>query len=287
VSLSNPQPIPRSHLEGQSDRTGGARFETLWVAGSLAGLDAPTVAIVGTRAASAIGRRRAYELAATLGRNGVCVISGLAVGIDAAAHEGAIEARAPTIGVLGGGHRQFFPSANRRLAEAMIATGGAVVSGFAPDHPALPFQFLQRNAIVATLADAVVVVEAATRSGALNTAAWAADLARPVLAFPGEVERAKIAGCLNLIRDGDDVLAALPVGFARPARTPAAAPGRVVREPLAARIVDAIENGDTVLDAILARIDANPAAVLAMLTELELLGDIARDAGSTYSVTGA
>ena len=111
-------------------------------------------------------------------------MSGLALGIDAAAHEGALDAGAPTIGVLGGGHRCFFPGRNRSLAQRIVAGGGAVVSPFEPDHPAFPSQFLARNAIVAALTDAVVVVEAARRSGSLNTAGWANDLGLPVFAFP-------------------------------------------------------------------------------------------------------
>src|SRR5579871_4669751 len=148
------------------------RLRGLWVAGSLDGLAAPTVAVVGTRAASEDGRRRARRLAAELGRAGVCVVSGLALGIDAAAHEGALAAGAPTIGVLGGGHACFFPLRNAELGRRMIAAGGAVVSPYPPEHPTLPHQFLERNGIVAALADGVVVVEAAARSGALNTASW-------------------------------------------------------------------------------------------------------------------
>ncbi|GAC1306011.1 MAG: hypothetical protein NVSMB19_17830 [Vulcanimicrobiaceae bacterium] len=113
---------------------------------------------------------------------GLCVISGLALGIDGAAHAGALAGNGPTIGVLGGGHRQFFPKRNRELAERMLAADGGVLSPYAPDEPARPGQFLQRNGVVAALADAVVIVEAATRSGALNTARWAAQLGNDVLA---------------------------------------------------------------------------------------------------------
>jgi DNA processing protein len=195
--------IARAELEAEAGgRLDDVKLAGLWVAGSLAGLAAPTVAVVGTRAPSEDGRRIAQRLGADLGRAGVCVISGLALGIDAAAHEGALAAGAPTIGVLGGGHDRFFPPRNAELARRIIAGGGAVVSPYAPEHPAYPSQFLARNGIVAALGDALVVVEAALRSGALNTAAWAADCSRPVFAFPGDVARPKVAGCLELIRDG-------------------------------------------------------------------------------------
>ena len=136
-----------------------------------------------------------------LGRAGCCIISGLALGIDAAAHEGALSANAPTVGVLGGGHRHFFPPRNAGLAGRMLAGGGAVLSPFPPDQAAYPGQFLARNGVVAALADAVLVVEAPARSGALNTASWAAGRV-PVLAVPGDVDRKHVAGCLALIRDG-------------------------------------------------------------------------------------
>ena len=252
----------------------------LWVAGSLTGLAAPTVAIVGTRAASEDGRRRARGLAAELGRAGICVVSGLALGIDAAAHEGALAAGAPTIGVLGGGHGCFFPRRNAELARRMIAGGGAVVSPYAPDHPTLPHQFLERNGIVAALADGVVVVEAAIRSGALNTASWAADRSATVMAFPGEVDRPKAAGCLALIRDGAllvrhaaDVLEALrvPVPAAQPQRAPRL-PGL---DPLGRRILDALAAGAAGPDALVAAAGAPPAAVLARLGELVAAGAVA------------
>jgi DNA processing protein len=267
---------PRAELDGEArGRLAGTTLAGLWVAGSLAGLAAPTVAVVGTRAPSDDGRRIAERLAADLGRAGVCVISGLAVGIDAAAHEGALAAGAPTIGVLGGGHDRFFPRRNAELARRMIAGGGAVVSPYPPEHPAFPSQFLARNAIVAALADAVVVVEAAMRSGALNTASWAADRSIPVLAFPGDVARPKVAGCLALIRDGAtlvrnaaDVLAALDL--APPARADAEPPAARTApvSALAARLLAALADGAATPTALVERSGALPSLALAALGEL-------------------
>src|SRR5579872_239560 len=173
----------------------------IWSAGSLEGLRRPTIAIVGTRAATAYGKSLARRFACDLANAGCAIVSGLALGIDAAAHQGALDAGAPTIGILGGGHARFFPQRNRALAERMIAAGGAVLSPFPPEHAAFPAQFLQRNGIVAALADAVVVIEAPARSGALNTAGWAAGRI-PVFAVPGDVDRAHVSGCHALIRDG-------------------------------------------------------------------------------------
>jgi DNA processing protein len=264
--------VSRSELDAVCGRRlENARLAGLYVAGSLDALAAPTVAIVGTRAPSEAGRRLARRLAADLGGAGICVISGLALGIDGAAHEGSLTARAPTIGVLGGGHDFFFPGRNRELAARMIAGGGAVVSPYAPNVPARPYQFLARNGVVAALADALVVVEAAGRSGALNTASWAADRAIPVMAFPGDVERPKAAGCLALIRDGAilvrdaaDVLAEMRIPGARAgAVTPLPDPGTV----LGRTILDRLAREPATIDALLEHAPA-PGALLACIGEL-------------------
>ncbi|HEV8020697.1 MAG TPA: DNA-processing protein DprA [Candidatus Lustribacter sp.] len=258
-------------------RLAGSALTGLWVAGDLGGLAAPTVAVVGTRAPSEDGRRLARQLARDLGAAGVCVLSGLALGIDAAAHGGALEAGAPTIGVLGGGHDRFFPPRNAELARRIIAGGGAVLSPYPPDHPAYPWQFLARNGIVAALADAVVVVEAAARSGALNTASWAADRAIPVMACPGDVGRPKVAGCLSLIRDGAtlvrdaaDVLAEL--GIATPAMS-AAEPARAA-DPRDAGILAALGNGPADADTMVAASALPPALALARIGDLLASGTI-------------
>jgi DNA processing protein len=273
----------------RSARLEGTRFEGLWCAGSLAALAGRIVAIVGPRAPSDGARARAHALAATLARSGVGVISGLAIGIDGAAHAGALAGHGRTVGMLGGGHRRFFPQRNRALAEAMIANGGAVLSPYAPDEPARPHQFLQRNGLVAAFSDAVVIVEAAARSGALNTASWAAELGIDVLAFPGDVDRPKAAGCNTLIRDGailvrdaDDVLAHLGL-----TRDPAPseleqAPPRA--DPLERRIVAALAGGPVDFDGLLATTAASTADLIAALVRLEMDDAIERRDALAYSL---
>ena len=287
VDPSTRRYLSRSDLEEAAfGRLAGTTLAGLWVAGSLEGLAAPSVAVVGTRAPSEDGRRIAQRLAADLGRAGVCVISGLALGIDAAAHEGSVAVGAPTIGVLGGGHERFFPRRNAELARRVIAAGGAVVSPYPPDHPAFPAQFLARNGIVAALADAVVVVEAALRSGALNTASWAADRSIPVMAFPGDIARPKVAGCLALIRDGAtlvrdaaDVLAHL--GLAAPAlqRVP---PMPVDPDPIARRILRVLAQGPADTDTVVASSAAPVALALARLGELLAAGAIVEGADGRF-----
>ncbi len=260
--------------------------EELWCSGSLEGLRRPTVAIVGTRAATAYGRALARRFAEELGALGCCIVSGLALGIDAAAHEGALAAGAPTIGVLGGGHRCFFPRRNRTLATRMLAGGGAVISPFPPDHPAYPPQFLQRNGVVAALADAVVVVEAPARSGALNTASWAAGRIS-VFAVPGDVDRAHVAGCHALIRDGailarsaQDVADDLGIAAPAPARASRAASRE--RDPLQRRIANLLAEGERSLEELLRETGEAPAHVLAALALLELNGAIEVQPGQRY-----
>ena len=268
---------------------GGRSFEAaasgLWVCGDLAGLARTCVAIVGTRAATPQGRRLAYDFAADLGRAGCCVLSGLALGIDAAAHEGALAAAAPTIGVLGGGHGHFFPARNRGLAERMLAAGGAVLSPYPPEQRAHPGQFLQRNGVVAALADAVVVIEAPARSGALNTAGWAAGRI-PVLAVPGDVDRKHVQGCLALIRDGatlargpEDVLEAL----GRPSLPLQAATTSATADPVCDSLLRALDEGRHQFDEIVAASGVSAAAALAALALLELQGLIESHGALRYA----
>jgi DNA processing protein len=286
VSLDAPRFVSRDEVAALRPRLAPAvRFRGLWVCGDLAALAWPAVAIVGSRAPSSGGAALARAVARDLACAGVCIVSGLALGIDGAAHGGALDAGGATIGILGGGHRCFHPRRNRALAERMVASGGAVLSPYEPDDAARPWQFLQRNGIVAALADGVVIVEAAARSGALNTASWASDLGVPVFAFPGDVDRPKVAGCLALIRDGatlvrhaNDVLADLGIG-ALVSPPPSAAP----RSELAARILRALEGGERDADALIESCGASAAATLAALTRLELDGAIERRAGLRYA----
>jgi DNA processing protein len=273
----------RERIEGARGRPFEAAAAGLWSCGRLDGLARPCVAIVGTRAATPYGLGLARHFASTLGRAGCCIISGLALGIDAGAHAGALEAGAPTIGVLGGGHRHFFPRRNRSLAARMLAGGGAILSPYPPDQCAKPGQFLQRNGVVAALADAVLVVEAPARSGALNTAGWAAGRI-PVLAIPGDVDRKHVQGCLALIRDGatlarnpGDVLEALgrPTLFERATARP--------RDSTSSAILTALEAGAMELDDVVAATGIAAPAALAVLTLLELEGAIEARGGSAYA----
>ena len=174
----------------------------LYVVGDVSVLSKPGVSLVGTRKATAYGRETAKSFAAGLARAGWAVFSGLALGIDAAAHEGTLAGGGVTAGVLGGALDMFYPEANRALARRMVENGGCVVSEFPfgrrPDAQTFP----QRNRIVSGLARGVVAVECPLRSGTLVTCLRANEQGRAVMAVPGRIDWPSSAGCLNLIREG-------------------------------------------------------------------------------------
>ncbi|MEM7496970.1 MAG: DNA-processing protein DprA [Pseudomonadota bacterium] len=188
----------------------------LWVLGDAAALARPAIAIVGARNASALGLRQARRLAAGLAAAGELVVSGLARGIDRAAHEAALESWGPTAAALPGGIDCVYPEEHGPLTRRIAAEGGAVLTECPPGVEPTARHFPRRNRLVSGLSDGVVIVEAAARSGSLITARCALEQGREVLACPGAPEDPRAAGCNELIRDGaalvrhvDDVLEAI------------------------------------------------------------------------------
>ena len=161
-----------------------------------------SAAVVGSRAATSYGERVAFDLADGLTADGVCVVSGGAYGIDAAAHRGAVARGGRTVVVLAGGVDRAYPAGNARLLDAVVGAGGALVSEVPPGSLPTKSRFLQRNRLIAAAGRATVVVEAAWRSGAMSTAHHAARLLRPVGAVPGPVTSMASAGCHRLLREG-------------------------------------------------------------------------------------
>ena len=174
----------------------------LYVKGDLSALDAPCVAIVGTRRATAYGLDQAFRFAHDLAERGWTIVSGLALGIDAEAHRGALAAGGKTVGVIGSGLDRFYPEENRELAREIVEKGGAVVSEFPFGRPPDQQTFPQRNHVVAALARGVLAVESPVKSGTLITTSLAADMGRVVMALPGRVDSRASGGCLQLLRDG-------------------------------------------------------------------------------------
>ena len=188
----------------------------LYVKGDVKALTMPMIAMIGTRRATPYGRGQANRLAYDLSKAGWGVVSGLALGIDAESHRGALDADGVTVGVIGSGLDRFYPEENRELAREMVKKGGAVVSEFPFGRPPDQETFPIRNHVVAALARGVVAVEAPLKSGTLITTGIAADLGRTVMAVPARVDNRMSAGCLKLIREGailvrdaDDVLEAM------------------------------------------------------------------------------
>ncbi|HVV53044.1 MAG TPA: DNA-processing protein DprA [Polyangia bacterium] len=245
----------------------------LWVRGALPGAASRRLGIVGARAASRAGCRRTQELAAMAARRGFTIVSGGALGIDAAAHRGALAAGAPTFAVLGCGVDVVYPDRHAALF-AEIAGAGGLLSEFPLGTPPRGRQFPSRNRIVAALSEMVLVVEAQEASGALVTARLALEMRRPLLAVPGSpgTDRLLAAGKARPVRDGAELLARLD------GATPAPAPPPAELGPLIA----ALSGGATAAE-VGRRLGLPIAAALALLSEAELGGWILRGAGGVFT----
>jgi DNA processing protein len=251
----------------------------LYVQGDLrACAERPAIAIVGCRDASARGRSLAFTLARDLARAGIVIVSGLARGIDSAAHEGALAADGTTVAVQGRGLDDVYPAENRLLARRIVAAGGVMLSEHALGVAPRPAHFPRRNRILAGLVRAVVVVEAAERSGALVTARLAVDAGRDVLAVPGHPYDPRASGANALIKDGAglvrdvrDVLDALAI-------TAAESPGQT-GDP----VLDSIPASQGVsIEQLAAANGRSVPALLARLSELELQGRVTRLPGPLF-----
>ncbi len=261
----------------------------LFARGTPTRADELAVAIVGTRHATAYGTRQADRIAYGLAKAGVTVVSGLARGIDAAAHEGALSAGGRTIAVLGGGLGQIYPPEHVGLADA-IAADGAVISEYAPYAKPRGGMFPQRNRIIAALALATLVIEAPDRSGSLITARQAGELGRDVLALPGPVTSRASRGTNQLIRDGatlvqtvDDILESLgPM-----ARSVSTDDGHEVRNPAELKlndveraVLESIDASSTLIDQVIARCGLPAHQVMATISVLEIRRLIRRQSGN-------
>ncbi|MGH9386846.1 MAG: DNA-processing protein DprA [Vicinamibacterales bacterium] len=236
---------------------------TLWVRGDSAVLDRPAVAIVGSRAASSDGLAIAGDIAADLARAGIVVVSGMARGIDSAAHAGALDANGVTVAVMGTGVDRVYPPEHRDLA-SRIATCGALISELPPGTPPRAFHFPLRNRIISGLSRAVVVIEAPEASGALITAREALDQGREVMVVPGRVVGGRNRGGHALLKDGAKLVEAAvdilqELGMA------------VLRRP--APLPQHLEFS---VDDVAREMKLAPGEALARLLEWELTGEIRR-----------
>jgi len=250
--------------------------------------DQHRVAIVGARKASAYGRHQATVISEALSLENVSIVSGLAMGIDAAAHEGALRGPGSTIAVLGTGCDTVYPRRNWRLAER-IAANGLIISEFPTGTRAYPGHFPRRNRIVAGVSRGTVVVEAARRSGSLISARLAAAEGRDVMAVPGLVSHDRAAGCHQLIREGamlvrdaDDILAEL--GLTRSPGLAMAGPAVDLRPELRA-LLACLSGEPLSIDEILAELPTSVDELTVNLVSLEVQGLIVSEAGRYHALT--
>ena len=260
------------------------------------------VAVVGARRATGFGLEMGERLGAGLGAAGVVVVSGCAMGIDAAAHRGALEMGGGTVAVLAGGHDVAVPPSNRGLAARILEEGGCIAGEFPDGVPVARWSFPRRNRIIAGLARVVVVVEAARRSGALITAGHALAAGREGMVVPGHPLQPEYAGSNRLLADGahpvlsvEDVLDELEklpgLDGMRPSRREEAGPSRgeagaVERGEADARtrVLSALANEPRAAETLAFDLDLPLGAVLATLTQLELLGLAETRPGQRYAL---
>ncbi|MBA4266178.1 MAG: DNA-protecting protein DprA [Comamonadaceae bacterium] len=249
----------------------------LYVLGDVNALHHPQrLAIVGSRNPTPQGQANARQFAQALSSTGVCIVSGLALGVDGAAHEGALEGGSPTIAVVGTGLDRVYPKRHLNLAHR-IAAQGALVSEYPLGTPPLAAHFPQRNRLIAGLSQGTLVVEAALQSGSLITARLAAEQGREVFAIPGSIHAPQSKGCHALIRQGaklvesaNDILEdlRLPTGTASPMESP--------EHDRDDDLLEAIGHDPVSLDALQARTGLDTATLQARLLELELEGQVGR-----------
>ncbi|MEO8536593.1 MAG: DNA-processing protein DprA [Betaproteobacteria bacterium] len=254
-------------------------------------LNRPSFAIVGSRHATPQGVSNAREFATALGAAGLTIVSGLALGIDAAAHEGGLATPASTLAVIGTGPDRVYPARNRDLARR-IADAGGILSEFVPGTPPRKDHFPRRNRLISGLARGVLVVEATLSSGSLITARWAGEQGREVFAIPGSIHSPFARGCHKLIREGAklvetaaDVLEELGVPTGTAAGPSAAAPGPRSPAADATGLLSMLGHDPATVDALAERTGEPAHVVMAALVRLELDGLVSALPGGSWQRT--
>ena len=272
----------------------------LFVNGQAETLARPQLAIVGSRNPTPAAAQIAFEFARSLGSMGLTITSGLALGIDAASHRGALAGQAYTLAVLGCGPDQIYPRQHGKLQSEIAASGGAVVSEFPPGEPPLPRHFPRRNRMISGLSVGVLVVEAAVRSGSLITARLALEQGREVFAMPGSIHNPLARGCHALIKQGaklvetvDDILEEIgPVlshtrldfeeQIAQSVNNGAEKAGGELSEDYRA-LLDNVDFHPTSVDMLVERTRLTAQVVSSMLLQLELSGYVSSISGGRYT----
>jgi len=267
----------------------------LYLHGNIEVLQAPQLAMVGSRNPTAAGRQTAVDFARHLSAAGLVITSGLALGIDAAGHQGALDAGSPTIAVMGTGLDRVYPARHRDLARE-IASTGALVSEFPPGTPPRAENFPRRNRVISGLSLGTLVVEAAIRSGSLISARYALEQGREVFAIPGSIHNPLARGCHHLIRQGAKLVeTAQDIMDELGALANAIDPGTAIANPAAGlertpplaedyvQLLESIGFENTSIDMLVKTAHLTAAEVSSMLLQLEMNGYIAANPGGFYN----
>lgn len=258
----------------------------LYFIGKLPETRIPTVAIVGSRKPTSYGREVTYRLAFDLASRGIIIVSGLALGVDSIAHRATLDAGGITLAVLANGVDIIYPATHTDLAGDILAKGGAIISEYEPGTEARDFQFLERNRIVSGLSDAVIVTEAASRSGTLSTVMHALEQGREVFVVPGNITSPLSAGCNNLIKQGahpitcaEDVLEIIAPELLRPqTMLPLGA------TPLESKIISLLQSGIRDGDELQTLSEIKVSEFLQTITMMEIAGTIRALGGNQWTL---
>lgn len=270
LTLTSPLfPVPLSHIPDPPKQ--------LFYIGDLAGcMDAPRLAVVGSRKVSAYGTAVTLKLAAEAAQQGITIVSGLALGVDGLAHRATIDAGGKTIAVMAGGLSKISPASHRQLAEDILREGGAIVTEYPLEVEPYKMSFVARNRLISGLSDAVLITEAAAKSGSLHTANFALEQGRTVMAVPGNITSELSVGTNNLIRTGAtpvsdirDILAAMDLMQSQSRKT---APLGATEAETA--LLALIHQGISDSSELLAHSQLQPALFNQTLTMLEITGKI-------------
>jgi DNA processing protein len=266
----------------------------LFLRGEVTQLHNPQLAVVGSRNPSVIGRETAYDFCRSLADSGLVITSGLALGVDAAAHRGALAGGGQTVAVFGTGLDRVYPAAHRELAHDIVEQGGVLVSEYAPGTAPLPGNFPRRNRIISGLSLGTLVVEAALRSGSLITARLAVEQGREVFAIPGSIHNPLARGCHQLIRQGaklvetaqdilEELAPQLKAAIAEPQGMTECG-GEALDEEYQ-RLLACLHEAPSSVDQLVTRSGLTADAVSSMLLLLELQGYVVSTAGG-YTLAG-
>ena len=266
ITMLNPR-FPKLLLEPEVNAP-----SVLYYRGDLNAFSEHCIAIVGTRAATSYGKECAKMISSQLASSGVTVVSGLATGIDAYAHAGALEGGGRTIAVLGSGLNRITPVGNIKLHDEIIENGGLILSEYKPDADATKYTFPERNRIISGISKAVVVVEAPEKSGALITAKCALEQNREVFAVPGNVTSVRSAGCNNLLyeganmaRNGYDILEQLKINYVESTKKQ-----EIIVDKVQKKLYSFLESGPKSLDELVELSGMSLSEISATLLTMEL-----------------